>query len=101
MGVVQVDLQRLEARPDQHVGEDEFAQQEGERQEQRRHQRLAQIGQDHVQEGARGAGAQQVGGVHQVAHVEGSQAVGQRPVHERQGDGEVAAQQYPRCAHQR
>ena len=36
-----------------------------------------------------------MGGVHQVAQVDRLQVVGDRPVHERQGDGEVAADQHP------
>ncbi len=99
--VVQVHLQGFIASADEDVGKHEFAEQEREGQQQRHHQALAQVRQHHQERGLESAGAEQLGGVHQVAQVDGLQVVGDRPVHERQGDGEVATDQDPRRADHR
>ncbi len=93
--VVEVDLQGLVTGAHQHVGKHELAEQEGERQKQRRQQPLAQAGNHHQQEGAAAARPQQVGGIHQIPERYPLQAVGQRPVHEGEHHGEPGADQDP------
>ena len=89
-------MQGFVAGAHQNVGKHELTEQERERQQQCHQQAFAQVGQHHQKRRLPSVGTQQLRGVHQVAQVDRLQVVGDGAVHERQGHGEIAADQNPR-----